>query len=195
VRTITVIEFLSLDGVMQGLGSPDEDRDGGFEHGGWGAHYAEGVQETMAASGGPNDTTAYLFGRRTYESLAAFWPTQPDENPMAAHLNATAKHVVTGTLKTLAWANAQVLDGELEPAVQRLKATGHGTIAVLGSGMLVKELITLGLVDELRLFIHPLLLGTGKRLFGEIPYPQRFDLAEHTATRQGSLVLRYVRET
>src|SRR6185437_6607696 len=79
VRTLTVIEFLSLDGVMQGLGSPDEDRDGGFEHGGWGAQYAEGVQEAMPASGGPTQTTAYLFGRRTYESLAAFWPSQPDE--------------------------------------------------------------------------------------------------------------------
>jgi len=191
---VTVIEFLSLDGVMQGLGSPDEDRDGGFEHGGWGAYYAEGVQETMAASGGPTETTVYLFGRRTYESLAAFWPNQPDQNRMAAHLNATTKHVVTSTLRTLEWSNSHVLGGEFKPAVQRLKATGEGTIAVLGSGMLVKELIGQDLVDELRLFVHPILLGTGKRLFGEISHPQRFALAEHTSTRQGTLVLRYLLE-
>src|SRR5580704_13432855 len=101
MAALIVVEFLSLDGVMQGLGSPDEDRDGGFEHGGWGAPYAEGVQESLASAGGLGETSAYLFGRRTYESLAAFWPTQSAENPMAAHLNSTPKYVATQTLHSL----------------------------------------------------------------------------------------------
>jgi dihydrofolate reductase len=191
VRTLTVIEFLTLDGVMQGLGSPDEDRDGGFAHGGWGQPYAQGVHEKVAASGGLGGTTAYLFGRRTYEKMADFWPTQPDSNPMAAHLNATPKHVATSTLTHLDWAQAQVLDGPVETAVPALKAEGEGAIAVLGSGRLVQRLMELRLVDELQLFVHPLLLGTGKRLFGALPAPRRLELVEQDVTSQGTLVLRY----
>jgi dihydrofolate reductase len=188
---LTVIEFLTLDGVMQGLGSPDEDRDGGFAYGGWGQPYAEGVHEKVAASGGLGATSAYLFGRRTYEKMAAFWPTQPDSNPMAAHLNSTPKHVATTTLSDLDWANAQVLSGPVETAVPALKATGEGTVAVLGSGRLVQRLLELELVDELQLFVHPLLLGTGKRLFGGLPAPRRLELVEQDVTSQGTLVLRY----
>ena len=134
MRQLIVIEFVTLDGVMQGLGSPDEDRDGGFAHGGWGAPYGDEVLQAAALEG-MQTTSAYLFGRRTYEKMVAFWPQQPDANPMAAHLNATPKYVATRTLDDaqLTWANARVLDGDLAPAVRQVKAEGDGSIAVLGS--------------------------------------------------------------
>ena len=162
-----MVEFVTLDGVMQGLGSPDEDRDGGFEHGGWGAPYGDEVQQT-AALDGMQGTSAYLFGRRTYQKMLSFWPQQPDDNPMAAHLNATVKYVATRTLANdqLTWSNARVLDGDLTAGIRGVKADGDGSIAVLGSGALVQELeYALELVDGYRLFLHPLLLGSGKRLF------------------------------
>ncbi|MET7421558.1 dihydrofolate reductase family protein [Dactylosporangium sp. NPDC005555] len=190
MRKLNVIEFLTLDGVMQGLGSPDEDRDGGFEHGGWSAPYFDDRQAAAAAEGLAS-TTAYLFGRRTYEKMAAFWPTQPDGNPMAAHLNATAKHVATRTPQHLTWRNAQVLDGPLAPAVRKVKGEGEGTIAVLGSGVLVQDLIAEDLVDGYRLFLHPLLLGTGKRLFRGAPVPRRLELVDCTPTSTGVVMLSY----
>ena len=190
MRTLTVIEFLTVDGVMQGLGSPEEDTEGGFSHGGWGAAFAQAI-EVPRGDQGLGATTAYLFGRRTYEKMAAFWPFQADENPMAAHLNATPKYVATRTLTALEWSGAQRLKGELDSAVSALKSNGEGTIAVLGSGLLVHDLMKCDLVDELRLFIHPLLLGTGKRLFRELPAPRALRLLESSTTTMGTLVLRY----
>ena len=136
-------------------------------------------------------TTAYLFGRKTYEKMVAFWPTQPDENPMAAHLNATPKYVATRTLSSLEWSNSRVLDAELVSAVRDLKSQGDGNIAVLGSGKLVQELIANDLVDGYRLFLHPLLLGTGKRLFREMERPRRLRLVDCTPTTTGVLMLAY----
>jgi dihydrofolate reductase len=195
MRELSVIEFVTLDGVMQGLGSPDEDRDGGFEHGGWAAPYGDQIQQAAALEG-MQTTTAYLFGRRTYEKMLDFWPQQPDANPMAAHLNATPKYVATRTLQDaqLTWANAEVLPGDLEAGVRALKAEGDGTIAVLGSGVLVQELAALDLLDGYRLFLHPLLLGTGKRLFREVEHPLspralRLLSAEPTST--GVVMLSY----
>ncbi len=190
MRTLVVIEFLTVDGVMQGLGSPEEDTDGGFTHGGWGAPYAPAIHEAVAADG-PNRTSAYLFGRRTYEKLAAYWPHQSDDDPMARHLNTTPKHVATRTLTDLDWAGARVLDGELGPAVSELKAAGEGDVAVLGSGVLVQQLMHLDLVDQLRLFIHPLLLGTGKRLFRELPAPRPLRLRSSGSTSLGTLAVTY----
>jgi dihydrofolate reductase len=190
MRTVTVVEFVTLDGVMQGLGSPDEDRDGGFEHGGWAAPYADDVQRRVALEG-LESTTAYLFGRRTYEKMLGFWPGQPDTDPMAAHLNATAKYVVTRTPSRLAWSNAHVLEGDLDWAVRRLRSEGDGTIVVLGSGVLVQELMARDLVDRFRLFVHPLLLGSGKRLFRGLPQPRPLRLVSSTATSTGVLLLDY----
>jgi dihydrofolate reductase len=189
---LMVIEFVTLDGVMQGLGSPDEDRDGGFEHGGWAAPYGDEVQQA-AALNGLQATGAYLFGRRTYEKMLAFWPGQPDSNPMASHLNATPKFVATRTLtdEQLTWSNARVLDGELASAVQGLKGESHGDIVVLGSGVLVQELIANELVDGYRLFLHPLLLGTGKRLFREMDRPRRLRLTGAEPTSTGVVMLSY----
>jgi dihydrofolate reductase len=190
MRKLIVIEFVTLDGVMQGLGSPDEDRDGGFDHGGWAAPYFDQAQGAAAAEGLAS-TTAYLLGRRTYQKMSGYWPSQPDGNPMAAHLNATPKYVATRTLTRLTWANSRVLDGELAPAVRDLKASGDGNVAVLGSGVLVQDLIAADLVDGYRLFLHPLLLGTGKRLFREMDRPRRLRLVDSAPTGTGVLMLTY----
>jgi dihydrofolate reductase len=155
-----VVEFVTLDGVIQGLGSPDEDRDGGFEYGGWGAPYMDDVQMTAAVDS-MAATTAYLLGRKTFEKMAAFWPSQPDDNPMAAHLNATPKFVATRTLREPGWNNSYVLTGDLKEDVAKLKVQGDGNVVVLGSGELVQQLIAEDLIDEYRLFLHPLVLGTG----------------------------------
>ncbi len=192
MRQLIVIEFVTLDGVMQGLGSPDEDRDGGFAHGGWGAPYGDEVLQAAALEG-MQTTSAYLFGRRTFEKMRAFWPQQPDANPMAAHLNATPKYVATRTLDDgqLGWANARVLEGDLAAGLGRAKAEGDGSIAVLGSGALVQQLSALELVDGYRLFLHPLLLGTGKRLFNELDHPRRLRLLGVEQTTTGVVMLSY----
>jgi dihydrofolate reductase len=190
MRKLAIVEFVTLDGVMQGLGSPDEDREGGFEHGGWGRPYGDEVLGRKAAEGMPA-TTAYLFGRKTYEKMAAHWPHQPDADPMAAHLNATPKYVATTTLTELDWAGSHVLDGDLAESVNELKHQGEGVITVLGSGVLVQTLIERCLIDEYRLFLHPLVLGTGKRLFGSLARPLPMQLVDCTPTTTGVLLLTY----
>jgi dihydrofolate reductase len=192
MRTLTAVEFLSVDGVTQGYGSPDEDREGGFEHGGWGSAYAGDADAVAGAALAA--TTAYLFGRRTYQHMAAFWPWQPDSNPMAAHLNATPKYVASRQPQTLDWAGAELLTGALPDAVAVLKATSTGTITVLGSGMLLGELLRHDLVDELHLFVHPLLLGSGRRLFRELDEPRRLRPVESACLPKGTLFVRYALE-
>ena len=190
MRRLTAIDFVTLDGVMQGFGSPDEDRDGGFAHGGWGAPYGDEVLGKSAGQG-IAETSAYLFGRRTYEKMAAFWPGQADQSPIAASLNSTPKYVVTNTLTSLDWAGSHILDGEAEKSVARLKAEGQGRIAVLGSGVLVQTLITNGLIDEYIVYVHPLVLGSGKRLFRTNPHPIPLKLVDCTPTTTGVLLLTY----
>lgn len=190
MRRLSIVEFLTLDGVMQGFGGPDEDREGGFEHGGWGAPYA--TEEIGQQAGeGIGATTAYLFGRKTYEHMAAHWPHEPDENPIGRALNATPKYVVTRTLTDLDWAGSQILDGDVLRSVNDLKSQGEGFITVLGSGELVQTLIEHRLIDTYRLFIHPLVLGTGKRLFRETSCPLPMQLVDCTPTRTGILMLNY----
>ena len=190
MRRLAVVEFLTLDGVMQGFGGPDEDREGGFEHGGWGAPYAS-EEIGRRAGQGIGATTAYLFGRKTYEHMAARWPNEPDENPIARHLNATPKYVVTRTLTSLDWAGSQILDGDVVESVNDLKSQGDGFVTVLGSGELAQTLIEHGLIDDCRLFVHPLVLGTGKRLFRETSRPLPMRLVDCAPTSTGILMLNY----
>ncbi|GII02408.1 dihydrofolate reductase family protein [Planobispora takensis] len=189
MRTLTIVEFVTLDGVMQGFDGPDQD-DPGFRHGGWGLPYADPVAQ-QSGTEGQSATTAYLFGRRTYQRLAAFWPHQPPENAMAAHLNATPKYVATRTLASLEWPNSSRLEGELGPAVRALKESGDGTVTVLGSGELTRQLIAEGLVDAYTLFVHPLLLGGGERLFHAFDKPIPLRLQDVTTTGTGVLVVNY----
>jgi dihydrofolate reductase len=136
-------------------------------------------------------TTAYLFGRKTYQKMAAYWPAEPATNPIAAHLNTTPKYVVTRTLATLGWAGSKVLGGEIAASVGDLKRHGDGTIVVLGSGVLVQALIEHDLIDEYQLFVHPLVLGAGKRLFGKTRRPIPLELTGCTPTTTGVLLLSY----
>lgn len=190
MRSLALVEFLTVDGVMQGLGSPDEDTDGGFRHGGWGAQFSSAMGQVMDPAG-LSATTGYLFGRRTFEKMAAFWPFQPDDDPIAAHLNGTPKFVVSRTLTGVDWVSTTVLSGDLVESVRGIKAQGEGSITVLGSGVLGRTLMAAGVVDELRLFLHPLLLGTGKRLFGDLPEPRRLTLRSVGQTDLGTVALSY----
>jgi dihydrofolate reductase len=191
MQKLVAIEFTTLDGVMQGLGSPDEDTEGGFEWGGWGARYAEAL--TGAASPDLSSTTAYLFGRKTYEKMAAYWPYQGNENPIAAHLNSTRKFVASTTLTSAPWGNetAEILSQDLAREVVALKHQQRGSIAILGSGVMVDTLLRLALIDELRLYVHPLLLGTGKKLFRGLPAPRDLKLLSSATTALGTLALTY----
>ena len=129
--------------------------------------------------------------------MAAHWPHESADNPIAASLNATPKYVATKTLRQqdLEWANCHVLDGDLVEAVQELKAKGDGFVTVLGSGVFVQTLIANDLIDIYRIMLHPLVLGTGKRLFREYPHPVRLRLTECTPTTTGVLLLTYERES
>jgi dihydrofolate reductase len=190
MRRLVAVEFMSVDGVMQGLGSPDEDRDGGFEHGGWGAAYGDVLHEVIDPTGFPT-TSAYLFGRRTYEKMAAFWPFQPDDNPMAASLNSSPKFIATRTNPALDWKGSEPLLGDLTDSVSQLKSEGNGDIVILGSGDVARQLMAADLVEELRLFVHPLLLGTGKRLFGGLPMPRALRLMSVATTSKGTVAATY----
>ena len=162
MRRLVVVEFITLDGVMQSLGSPDEDTGGGFEYGGWSAPYVDEAQG-QAAGEGMAATDAFLFGRKTFEKMAAFWPHQPDTDPMAAHLNMTQKYVASSTLKDPEWQPTTVLSRDIAAEVLSIKQQTGGNIAVLGSGLLLETLIEEELVDEYRLFVHPLALAAEDR--------------------------------
>lgn len=193
MRQLGMVEFVTLDGVMQGLGGPDEDRDGGFEHGGWSAPYGDEVLAQQAGAG-MAQTSAYLFGRRTYQKMADHWPHEPDGNPVAASLNATPKYVVTRTLTQVDWAGSQIIDGDVVASIEALKAEGDGFITLLGSGVLAQTLIASDVVDVYRIFIHPLVLGTGNRLLREYPEPRALRLVDCTPTTTGVLLLHYQRD-
>jgi dihydrofolate reductase len=166
---IVVMNSVTLDGVMQAPGRPEEDNRGGFTHGGW-AHLSEtadgslgkAMGERMAAGGG---LAGWLFGRRTYEGLLSYWNEQPD-SPFGPMLNDAPKYVASRTLtEPLPWPNSTLLHGDITDAVGALRAQSDGVLAIMGSGELIGSLVTAGLIDEYLLMIHPLVLGTGRRLF------------------------------
>lgn len=190
MRQLTAVEFLSLDGVMQSPGSPGEDPSGGFQHGGWATSYFDPVVGEVAAAGMAT-TGAYLFGRITYDGMAAHWPHTPPDDPMGSHLNATPKYVASRGRPSLSWTGSSLLRGDVVEAVRGLKAEDGGGICVLGSGALLRTLLTAGLVDELMLTIHPVVIGSGKRLFGESASPRGMQLVDSKTTSVGSVILRY----
>src|SRR5712692_843267 len=164
---VVVFTNLTLDGVMQAPGRPDEDRRGGFEHGGWATPYADSVQASLAGES-MTSTGALLFGRRTYEDFYAVWPNRTD-NPFTEVLNNTQKFVASTTLREpLPWSNSTLLHGDAADAVARLKDQAGKDLVILGSGELVQSLMRRNLVDEFVLQIHPLILGSGRRLFTDV---------------------------
>jgi dihydrofolate reductase len=163
---IVVFESLTLDGVMQAPGRPDEDLRGGFQHGGWATPYADPVLGSLAGKSGAH-IGAMLLGRRTYEDFYAYWPKRTD-NPFTERLNSVQKYVASTTLKEpLPWSNSTLLKGDVPEAVARLKAQLDTDMLVLGSGELVQTLMRHNLIDQYVLLIHPLVLGSGRRLFAD----------------------------
>jgi dihydrofolate reductase len=193
MRKLTVSEFVSLDGVMQAPGGADEDTEGGFRHGGWQMGYFDDVAgERIGAS--MAQTGAFLLGRRTYEIFASYWPTQSDDDPFAKILNGLPKYVASTTLgEPLAWQNSTLLQGDVAKAVAELKEGEGGNIVVLGSGGLVQTLYENDLVDEYALMIHPIVLGSGKKLFRDVPR-KPLKLADSVTTSTGVVMATYVPE-
>ncbi len=187
---LVVTEFLTLDGVAQAPGAPDEDPEGGFAHGGWQAplldEEAGAVMFERARS-----MDALLLGRRTYEIFAGYWPHAPEDIPFTGLLNTVPKHVASRTLaEPLAWSGSALLGGDLAEAVATLKER-HDQVHVIGSLDLVSSLLEQGLVDRLELWVYPLLLGGGKRPFGPGTEPAALHLAESTTYPNGTLHLAY----
>jgi dihydrofolate reductase len=192
VQKLIVNNSITLDGVMQAPGRPDEDRRGGFRHGGWAAPYADEVM-AQAAAEGMSGGGAMLFGRRTYEDFARVWPSMPAENPFARFLNEVPKHVASRTLRDpLEWNNAKVLYGDATRSVARLKLDAKSDIVILGSGELIRSLMPHHLIDEYRLLIHPLVLGEGLRLFSDSAAYLRLRLRATKTTTTGVIIATYI---
>jgi dihydrofolate reductase len=191
MRKLAVFTHLTLDGVMQAPGRPDEDRRGGFEYGGWQPPYFDAVMGSVAAEG-IAEAGALLFGRRTYEDFASVWPHQPEDNPFTAVLNNFRKYVASTTLEApLSWSNSTLLEGDAAEAVARLKEHPGKDLVVLGSGELVQSLMRRNLVDEYVFPIHPLVLGSGRRLFTERGAFAALRLVDAKPTTTGVLIATY----
>ena len=190
MRELTVFNSLTLDGVMQAPGRPDEDTRGGFAHGGWAAPYMDEVMGRVAAEGMAR-SGALLLGRRTYEDFHGFWPNQTD-NPFTEVLDNTRKYVASRTLREpLPWRNSTLLEGDADEAVARLKEQPGEDLTVLGSGELVQSLRRRDLVDRYVLLIHPLVLGSGRRLFPDGGPASTLRLVGSVPTTTGVIIATY----
>jgi dihydrofolate reductase len=193
MRKLVVGTFVTLDGVMQAPGGPDEDRDSGFRHGGWLVPYfdekfGEIMTEWTKRAG------AFLLGRKTYEIFAASWPKSTDPaDAIATALNSRPKFVASRTLTRVDWNNARLIGGEVAEEVTKLKTQEGGEIQVHGSGKLVQTLLKHDLVDTLRIWQFPVVLGTGKRLFGAGTIPRSFRLVETQLNTTGAVLHVYER--
>ena len=188
MRKLIVNTFMSLDGVMQAPGGPEEDPTGGFTLGGWAANLFDDEMMDQMGGSGPYEL---LLGRGTYEIFAAHWPY--DEGPIADQLNGTRKHVASTTLKRVEWSNSTLIEGDVSDYVRELKAVDGPEIQVHGSPGLIQTLLEHHLVDELRTWIFPLTLGTGKRLFGDGTIPAALRLTSSKASKTGVTINFYER--
>lgn len=191
MRKIVVGTFLSLDGVYQAPGSPEEDPAGGFKHGGWQLPYFDAdagrfISESYAA------TDALLLGRVTYQLFAAYWPSAPEDDPFTKQMNSMPKYVVSTTLNEVKWSNSRLIKGNIAEEVAQLKQQpGSGNLAVVGSGQLAQTLMQHNLVDEYELWVHPVVLGSGKRLFGDMIPKTALRLVDTKTTGSGVVILTY----
>jgi dihydrofolate reductase len=190
VGQLVVVEFVSLDGVMQSVLSEDEDRDGGFDEGGWVLPYVDEVVERVMSEATAG-AGALLLGRRTYEIFAATWPYGDMDDPAVAAMNAMPKYVASRTLEALPWAGSVLLGADLVGEVARAKAATEAETVVLGSGDLLRTLVEHDLVDEYRLLVFPLVLGRGKKLFADGGTPRRLTLTATRSTPSGVLINTY----
>jgi dihydrofolate reductase len=190
MRKIIVLEFVTLDGVIQAPGGPQEDTEGSFEYGGWVVPYADErfgaiMEEQMA------ETRALLLGRKTYEIFASYWPTHESEWP---GINSATKYVVSGSLTESLWDNTVILKDNVVEQIRSLKRQDGPDLQVYGSSRLLQTLFKHDLVDELWLKIFPVTLGTGKRLFGEGTIPAAFKLTHSESTPGGIISASYERD-
>ncbi len=191
MRPLVVTTFVSLDGVMQAPGGPEEDTSGGFTSGGWVVPFFDdqlGAQVDAWFSGAED----FLLGRGTYDIFAAHWPHQDGDDAVTVGLQTKTKHVASRTLSgPLDWDTARLLEGDVLDAVRTLKQADGGELQVHGSAGLLQTLLAAGLVDELRLMVFPVVTGPGKRLFGDGTVPRTWRLTSSTATQPGVLVCTY----
>jgi dihydrofolate reductase len=188
MRTLAVNTYVSLDGVMQSPGGPDEDPTGGFTYGGWGATYFDEEMMARVAESAPYEL---LLGRGTYEIFAAHWPY--DEGPIADHLNGTRKHVASTTLDKLDWNNSTLITGDVADYVANLKSQDGPEIQVHGSPGLIQTLLEHDLIDEFRIWIFPLVIGNGKRFFGDGTIPAALKLVDSKVSNTGVTINIYER--
>ena len=189
MRKLVVSTFVTLDGVMQAPGGPEEDTAGGFEHGGWSfGYWDDAMGEWMGESMGK--PFAMLLGRKTYEIFAAYWPNAGDQ-PGAAELNAATKYVASRTLDSVEWENSTLLEGEMADAVAALKQEHGGDLHVIGSTELVRTLIAHALVDELRLMIDPVVVGGAKRIFPDDGELRPLRLVDGQVMSKGAILATY----
>jgi dihydrofolate reductase len=189
MSTLVVGTFVTLDGVMQAPGGPNEDRDGGFQHGGWLVPYLD-EQFGQIMTEWTKRADAFLLGRKTYEMFAASWPNSTDP---AEALNIRPKFVASRTLDTLTWNNSILLKGDVAQEVAKLKALSGGEIQVHGSGNLIQTLLQHDLVDSLRMWQFPVVVGSGKRLFAEGTIPRSFRLVDTQLNTTGAVLHVYER--
>ncbi len=192
MRKVVVDEWMSLDGVVQAPGAPDEDTTGGFEHGGWHLRYFDEPSQNWVVNY-LNEADGFILGRRTYESLAAYWANAPaEEQALAKPLNTKPKHVASRTLtEPLEWVNSSVLQGDVVKGVRALKQDAGGDLHVIGSTQLAGTLIEHNLVDEFRLMIDPVILGGGKRLFLDDGVLRSLRLVDSQITTTGAILATY----
>ena len=190
MRKVVVNEFLTLDGVAQAPGGAEEDTDGGFAHGGWHMQYMEDeptqqwVLESILEAGG------FLLGRRTYEIFAAFWPNAPEEAG-GKPLNDATKYVASRGTPLLTWDRSVQIEGDVAEGVARLKQEDGPELQVHGSGGLIQTLMANGLIDQYRLWVFPVVLGTGKRLFADGAIPSALHLTDSTVSTTGVVIGTY----
>lgn len=190
MRKLIVTTFVSLDGVMQAPGGPQEDPSGGFTHGGWVfPFWDDAVADSMQGLDGKD--RELLLGRKTYEIFEAYWPYQAADNPLARTLNAARKHVVSRTLQSVAWNNSTLLQGDAVDAVRALKKQAGLDLQVIGSANLIQTLQAASLVDEFNVWTFPVVLGRGKRLFEEGAKPGALKLAGSRVSRTGVVMSTY----
>ena len=188
MRELIVNTFVTLDGVMQAPGGPEEDPSGGFEHGGWSfGYWDEQMQQTMGETmSKPFDL---VLGRKTYEIFAAYWPQADD--PAAEVLNSATKHVASTTLTDVEWQNSKLIEGDVPEGVHALKEEDGPELQVHGSANLIQTLLEHGLIDEVRLWTFPLVLGKGKRLFDGGTVPAGFELTSSQTSSTGVITATY----
>jgi dihydrofolate reductase len=179
---------MSLDGVMQAPGGPDEDPTGGFMYGGWAVNYFDDEMMGQMAEAGPYEL---LLGRGTYEIFAAHWPY--DEGPIADQLNSTRKHVASASLDRVEWNNSTLITGDVPAYVETLKSQDGPEIQVHGSPGLIQTLLKHDLIDEFRLWIFPVVIGAGKRFFGEGTMPAGLKLVDSEVSKSGVTINTYER--